>query len=298
MVAALTLNGITLPSRGLSERPVFVGDLADRGVVGDFDENFVARKREFPTKLVAQTAALAIAFRKLLEGDGQSWRYDANTFSFKGEGPSAGGVYTQSGAGGVLGGGKVNVGSGSFIPYSLASSLNVPSGWAGAKGWSLLVRKVLTIGDGGDGVTFQRFIATGAVTVTAGTANPAGVTQYKNGAAGSFSMGAWMTIDGAGDGVVKLHGLSNAGASAAYDYCDFAFLPFALDPTWIAGLDTFLQTNRYPRLKRGILSGSQIEDSGGVEVHARCSDLPRKVRAPGGVHDASFRELTVMFWEA
>lgn len=297
MTAALTCNGITIPlvKGSLEEVPEFPGEQAERGAAGDFDENLVTIKRGWTATVLPQTPAKALAMRSLLEGRGQSFTYDANTFSAKGEGPSAGGTYTQAGAGGFVGG-KVNVGSGSFIPYSLGNSLFGVVNWRGAKGWTLVARKVLTVGDGGDGVTYQRHIATGAVTVVqAAAANPAGVTQYKNGAAGSFAMGNWITVDGAGDGVVKLHGVSNAAANAAYDYDDFVFWPFVFDPTWVAGYDAYLTTNQHSPLKRVHLSGLHVEDAApGVLVHVRAKSIPRAVR----LGDPSWRSLKLQIWEA
>jgi hypothetical protein len=299
---SITVNGVTIPivKGSFKEVPEFIGELAERGAAGEFDENFVARKRKYTATVLAQDATKAVALRKLLEGDGQSWLYDSNTYSFKGEGPSAGGSYTQSGAGGSPSGGKVTVASGNTINYALATALGVPSGWAATKGWSLIVRKKLSVGDGGDGSTFFRHIALGAVAVVQGaSANPAGVTQYKSGAAGSFAMGNWITVDGAGDGVVKLHGKDNANVNAAYDYCDLAFLPFQLDSSWIAGLDTFLTTNRYPTLKRVMLSGAHIEDAApGILVHIRQVGASRTVRLRGTTIESNWRAQDIQIWEA
>lgn len=288
----LTFNGITLPTVAGSfrEAPEFIGD-DGRGQAGEHGENVVARKRAWTVTLVAQSQAVAVKMRRYLEGEGQSWRFDDNAYSFKGEGPKAGGSYTVSG-------GKVEVASTSFIEWALASALTRGLTWAPTQGWTLGCRKVLTAAEGGDDATFQRHIAIGTVAVTRGSsANPASVTQYLNGSAGNHAMGNW--IDVASDGDVGLHGYSNAGAGADYDYDDVWFLPFALESSWIAGLDAFLASaGAHSRLKRVVLAGDAIEDASGVEVYVRAVGIPRKRRVVAGTPSSNFYELDLRIREA
>lgn len=263
-MAYLTYNGITLPTLAGSFRETteHIGD-EGRGQAGEYGDNLVARKRTWACTLVAQTKATAVKMRRYLEGEGQAWRFDGTAYSFKGEGPKAGGSFSVAS-------GKVNVGSNSFIEFALANALTRGLTWAPTQGWTLGVRKVLTGGDGGDGSTYVRHIATGSVAVARGAAaNPVGVTQYKNGVAGNHSMGNW--IDVASDGDVGIYGKTNANGNAAYDYDDLWFLPFAVESSWVAGLDAFLAAaGAHSRLKRVVLAGDALEDAApGVEAYVR-----------------------------
>lgn len=297
-MANLTFNGITIPgaSESLKEAPDFVGDVNDRVASAEHVENYVARKRKWTCKVIAQTAAKSVAMRRYLEGEGQSWSFDSTMYSGKGEGPASGGGYTRSGTSGVHGG-KVNVSSGDVLEFALAYALGQPGGWVPTKGWTLMVWKQLSVGDGGDGSAYYHHIATGSVAVTRGSsANPASVTQYRNGVAGSYSMGNW--IDVASDGDVGIYGKSNANTSAAYDYDDLVFLPFVLDSSWVTGLYTYLASYAHPALKRVMLSGDQIEDAApGVEVHIRATEIPRKRRVFSGSSTSAARELQLTITE-
>ena len=287
----LTCNGITIPVefQAFAEAEEFAGDQLERTASAQLEGNWVARKRRWTARTPPQLPNIAKAMRALLEGQGQSWNFDVTTYSGLGEGPAAGGSYTQSGAGGKYGG-KVNVASANLIQWALANALGVPGGWTPTQGWTLGLWKVLTVGDGGDGATFHHHVATGSVAVTrAASANPAGVTQYKNGVAGSWSMGNWISVQTANVGI---YGYTNANAGAAYDYDDVFFLPFALPATWMPSLYTFLAANPYPSCPRVKIYGDGIEDpSPGVDCIVRVPRSVQRRQVQAGVAYTNMREL-------
>jgi hypothetical protein len=286
-VVALKTLGITIPGRLVSEDPEVVGDVDERDVVGGLSSDEIVRKRRWSIEIRAQDAATAIAMRKLLEGEFHAALMTANTYSARGEGPKAGGTYTYSATGGAFSGGKVNVASTSFIEYALASSIRRDGKtWAPTQGWTLSVRKKIA-------GNYVHYMATGIVPVTRGAAaNPPGVSQWENGAGGSFDIGHW--IDVATDGDVGVYGYDDTGAGAAFDYDDIVVWPFAMPAAWANPIhDNYLTDFSHPRDLTCVLAGDQIEDQdnaiGGVLCKARVRRIPRAKRS--GVPTA--RELVL-----
>lgn len=294
----VTINGVTVPVRRNSwpQKPLHVGAVRERGATGAFQETHVARKIEATgIKLVFQEPTTARAMRRFIDGEGFAARFDDHVYSFGGEGPKAGGTYTQSASGGKYGG-KVNVGAASYLEYALASVMKRGATWAPTQGWTVMVWKKLSVLDGGDASTYHDHIATGSVAVVGGaSANPAGVTQYKNGVAGNWSMGNW--IDVASDGDVGIYGRSNTNGPVAYDYDDLVVLPFAVPSSWIAGIAAFRAAQAWSRLPYVVCQGNVIEESAGLEARMIVTDeTPVNVRL-NGTHYNNALELTCSLWE-
>jgi hypothetical protein len=270
-----TAFGITLPfaRNEWRQTPVRLGVSNGRADSGQLVTAETARKREWEATTIVGAQDEREAIRRLLEGDGLHVEFnDASGFSWHGIGPSTATSVTYSVSGGKRSG-RVSVGAGGVLRYALANLMREPDGvaWAATKGWTVAVFKVLSVGDGGDGTTYVDHLATGSVAVVRGaSANPVGVTQYKSGVAGSWSMGNWLEVSAAGE--VAIHGYTNAGATGAYDFDELLVLPFALPSTvmatWAAALATFRSTTSMGRLPRVLLDGDCIPDAAPLAV--RC----------------------------
>ena len=293
-MAFLTACGVTIPVvvDSFDEMPEFVGDLHQRSSSGALGETDVARKRHWTGTVQMLQAGPAEVLRKLLEADGHAFSFASNTFSNKGVGPDVGGSFTQTGSGGPFSG-RITAASGNFWPVSLQTAMRVPGGWAPAtQGFTVLVWRFETTADDGNGGagTWVHYICTGNATMT-GIANPAGVSQFRNGIGGTFNAGAWLTVSGTG--AVRLNGKGAAtGTSVAKDYADLVVLPYAIDTATVAGLFSFHSSNPWPGPGRRVrLAGDAIPDVAGVDVMVKVTKLPQMNVRLGGAHRNNARRL-------
>ena len=280
----LTCNGITVATKSESfEEVADIAGLSDaRGTDGGLATSDTVRKREFSIETVTATQANAEQLRRILEGDGQAWPFNNTSLSAAGLGPQSG-TFTLSASGGKFAG-RCTVGSGSVFEVALARRMKQLSGvaWAATLGWTLMAWKKLTAPDGGDGTTFFHQLATGSVVVTRGaSANPASVTQYRNGVAGSYSMGNWIGVAADGDALISGH--SNAGAAAAYDYSDFVVLPYTVTAAQALALYNFTSSRAFPALPFVSLGGDALP----TPITARCRI--KKIAQRRLILDGAFR---------
>jgi hypothetical protein len=271
----LEVLGIAVPVRKNSwpGKPLFVGQDVTRALDAALCEGRRRRVREWSgVKMVFLEPETAHALRALLEGQFLAVSFDDGTHSFDGIEPAAGGSYTQSATDGKHGG-RLSVSSNNHIAYALEDELGVPGGWFPVKGWTVICWKRLTTTDDGIGGAgaYYHHIATGAVAVTQGaSANPADVTQYRNGVAGSYSMGNWLQVL---DGEVRLYGKDNDGTNNAKDYDELLVLPFALPAAvadaWAASIYAFMDAHAVGRAPFVKIAGDCIPDASPLEVRFR-----------------------------
>lgn len=295
----LSINGVPWPMAvdSVEESPDEVGEVYARSLGGTLLSTRISRKRKWTGKSSFHIASEAEAWRRFVEGEGQSWSFSGTggaAISSKGVGPASG-TFTTSGGGGVLGTGKVTPASGSYVGWELARRLGVPGGWTSAKGWTLLCWKQLSVADGGDGTTFVHHIISGAVGVSRGaSANPAGVSVWRNGVFGaSYGVGNWLSI-----GITTaLWGYSNANVAQAYAYSGVVVLPFVVPVAWVPFLYAFHAGSVWPSLPRVRLGGDVVEDSGGVDVVGRVTKLPQRSIVLAGVRQNNARILELELTE-
>lgn len=294
----LSINGVPWPMAvdSVKESPDEVGGVFTRSLGGALTSTRIGRKRKWSGKSSFHVASEAEAWRRFVEGDGQSWPFTFTAgaaISSKGVGPSAG-TFTTSGSGGVLGTGKVTPASGSYVGFQLARRLGVPGGWTATKGWTLLCWKQLSVADGGDGTTFHHHVISGAVGVTRGaSANPSGVSTWRNGVSGSYGVGNWLSIGT----TTALWGYSDAGAAAAYAYSGIVVLPFVVPVAWVPFLYAFHASTLWPSLPRVRLGGDVVEDAGGVDVCGRITELPQRSIVLAGQRRNNARTLDLELTE-
>lgn len=294
-----SINGVPWPMKAdsVEETPDEVGSVDDRSLGGTGLSTRIARKRRWKSTSSLHVASDGEAWRRLMEGEGQTWGFTGSggaPYSSKGLGPSAG-TYTTAASGGVLGTGKVTPGAGASIGFALARRLGVPGGWVATKGWTLLFFKKLAVADGGDGSTYYHHIVTGAVAVTRGaTANPAGVSTWRNGVLGSYGVGNWLSVGT----TTSWWGYSDAGAAAAYDYSNVVVLPFVVPTSWVPFLYAFHAANAWPSLPRVRLGGDVVEDVGGVDVLGKAPRIQQRALVLAGAARTNARVLDVELREA
>lgn len=296
-----TLHGITLPIARNEWRmtPVLVGSADARADSGELGGAETTLKREWSCSTIVDSQATQEVIRRLMEGDGIHVDFDdASGFTRTGIGPSSATSVTYSASGGKRGG-RASVGSTGALVYALAKKMRQRDGdWAPTKGWTVAVFKQLSLGDGGDGTTFFDHLATGNVAVVRGAAaNPAGVTQYRSGVAGSYGMGNWLSVSAAGE--VGIHGYTDSGGSLTYLYDELLVLPFALPTalmaTWAAALATFRASYACGALPRVKLDGDCIPDAQPLEVRIRQERQELEQMAFGGAwHNNSVRDEYVV----
>lgn len=229
-----TINGIDLDTRAASIRevPEYIGSVFERSINGNLIESRVAEKRRFTFETITKTPAEARAWAALLSGKHDRWTFPNHAYSAKGLGFEAGASFTQNAN-------DITIASAGSVQMAMAKRFGDTSrdGWAPTKGFTVYWYNI-----SGGGL---RFIATGDVAWSRGTANPSGVTQYWNGSSGSHSFGHQLAISAAG--VIALHGYALSGVADPVRLDDVVVLPFELpDSDWASDLDTFMQSNEWP----------------------------------------------------
>lgn len=279
-MALIEINGVEIDSFKDTARCEImdVGDVDDRGVTGREFDNTVGEKRRwrFDTPPMHWTEAELI--RKWITGRGHSWSFDGAKYSQTGVSNAIAGSFTQSSSSGKYGG-KLNVGSASQFGVELSNKMSVPgiAGWAPTNGWTLMAWSLRTIAaDGTPSDDWFDYLAHGAVTVTRGvSANPAGVTQYRNGAAGSFNMGNFtsMLVGTGNRAAITGHCQTALSTAGAKDYDDLVLLPFQVDPTWVADIAAFRAAQAWSPLPFVYLGGDIINNATPVQVKGRVKDI-------------------------
>lgn len=299
----LTVNGVTFPGEAdsFAESPEWIGDVTGRSQSGALVESRTTRKRRWAVRSVFLQAAEAEAWRLMLEGDGHYWRLATNAVSSKGLGASSGGTFSFATFTPPTGNTPcISVGAGSSVSWALGSVMGPR--WTPAAGFTLSVYRQDSTSSGDATSGFYRYLVTGSSAWALGTANPAGVTQYRDGTAGTYGVGEWLELTANGN--LSLHGKGNsAGASHAHSYAYLTALPFALPSGWVASLNAYTDARRLAGLPwisenpRVVLAGDAIPDTNGANVVARVQSLDQRNVVLGGAHRNNARVLTVEFIE-
>lgn len=298
MPQLVMINGVYWPMAvdTVEEEPEEIGAVRARSLNGIGVTTRVARKRMWRGRSSFHVAAEGEAWRRFVEGDAQSWRFDKAAISTKGLGPSSG-TFATALTDGVHGYGKVTPASSSWIGYTLARRLGVPGGWTAQKGWTLLLWKRLSPADGGDGTTYHHHVVAGAVNVNRGAAaNPPGVQQWRNGVVGNYGVGNWLSVGA----TTALWGFSDAGVGgAAFAYSGVVVLPFVVPASWVPGLFAFHTASSWPAIQRVRLGGDVVADAGGdVDAIGLVRRLPQRSIILDGQHRNNARVLEIELSEA
>lgn len=302
----LTVNGVTFPGEAdsFSETPEWIGDVTGRAQSGALVESRTTRKRRWNVRSVFLQASEAEAWRLFLEGNGHNWRLATGGVSSKGVGPQSGGTYTFSNFAPPTGSMScVTVGSNTAagsISWNLSTVMG--PGWTPSSGFTISVYRQDSSALGDTSSGYYRYLVTGSSAWSVGTANPSGLTQWRDGSTGSYGVGRWLELNSSG--VLALWGKGNsASANAAHNYAMLTALPFALPSSWQSSLVDYTDDRRAASLPwisenpRITLGGDAIPDADGATVVARVQSLDQRNVRLGGAHRNNARVLTVEFIE-
>jgi hypothetical protein len=300
----LQVNGVTVASAAGGVRESFddIGAGDADGIIGNVMRQRTRRRRTWTFRTPPMVASKALALDKLIEGFGMRWPRlyvdgTASAYSSTGVTYSVNsGTVTLTTTGGPtpvpL---RATIASGGYAGFRLQNRMGVHrfNGWNPAvDGFTIICWRYWTAAEGVV-AGWYRTIITGTTTFARGAAaNPVGVTQYRNGVAGSYNLGRCFGVDNASP-FVALHGYLNTNAASAVDFADVLFLPFALPSSWVSGIDTFMQSYPLSDLPMLWLSGDGIPDSSPVLVMGRVREM---LQAPGtleGVNAATHRMLEI-----
>jgi hypothetical protein len=276
-MAHTTINGIQVSSvaDGLREDPEWSGAVDERADDGSLFTSETTRKRRWQLQTTPMVAEEGEALRRLVEREGFAVGFDT-AFALKGLAPTPASSWTRQATGGRFGGGRAAVTSGGRLEYALGTKLIPGRTWSPTvDGWTIIVHKKLDTDEGGDGTSYVHHLATGKTTFARNAAvNPPGVTQYRRGLPGSWSMGRWLHVEADGD--VAVWGFDNANVAAAYDYDDLVVLPFAVTASWAAQLAAFGAAFAYPETPLLLLQGDAIPEPAGALVSGRVTSVQQR----------------------
>jgi hypothetical protein len=290
-MTALKLNGLPLriAYETWREEADEDGDLEGDSLGPGLAEARSTRKRRFSCMLLEQGlewddrsgVANDEELEKLIryiEGDGQSWRFDSTLHSLSGNGvtntASPGATLTKNAGGGKYGG-HLDIGAGGVFGVDMRNKLRSRGGWDPTKGWTLMCWRNFVAGESA-AAGYHHVILKGAVAFTRGASsgNPAGVTQYIDGVAGSHALGRCFSV-AVTDPYVGPWGYKTDNTTAAIDYDELVFLPYEIPTKWIGtvgteGMIEFHDNYPWPRLPRVVIAGDLLpSDPDGVQVTAR-----------------------------
>lgn len=229
----LTVNGIDTKAflEGVTKTRDVVGVGITRAQDGSARNNFNAKKWHVKGKTIPLSQADALFLQAMLDGKGDHWTFDADTYSDKGA--------SWSGAPTLPTG--VTLVTATPTPKRGAKCLQIDANASHsivfpleplADGWTFAVWFSLAA------ATFDRWIVTGSGTVASGGAVTA---AYKNGVAQSAVMPAWAAVDASAN-TLTLKG--QAGGTDSFD--DLVVIPEPLPSDLLSSLDTFYNSQAWP----------------------------------------------------
>lgn len=249
-MAFLRLNGIDVPiaiSGGFKQTPEILGS-RKRAFSGDLRETRRARKRSWSCQTTPITEATALPLIALIEGQGYSWRFDADTDEYggKGLGPASGSNYTLSTADGKFDG-HVSIAStaGHFIRFA--------AGFIGD--YTVFHWKDEDDAGDFDWTYHYTYLSDG--------------TKYRNGVAGAFNIDNWTTF---ASGNFDFEGKDTAGANAIARYDEIYIIPEKFTATQVSEWYTLNNTRQFPQLPAISLDGDCVPDTS-VNVIGEVTDI-------------------------
>lgn len=283
----------------VEEEPAFVDESTGRTVNGTHYDERTLRKRKWRFRTSFKTPAEAEALRRFAEGDGHLANFvEDDLYTSKGVAAEL-----LSDASITLTGGKhsarVSVVDGEYLGWVLANRMSQPDGnaWTATSGFTLMCwRKDPSFEALGDGATFHHYVVTGAVHHTRGaSADPAGFTQYRNGAAGSFGVGEWIAM--LAGGIVRLNGWANTGDAEPIEFSDVVILPFEIPASWVPQIYSYADAYAWPTLRQIAFGGNCIEDAAPAAARVRVTRLPQRGVVFEGTFESAARLLEFLVSE-
>lgn len=301
----LKLNGVTIPTVAGSVHEAFedIGSDDVDGIIGNVMRQRTRQRRVWTFQTPHMTATKALAMRRWVEGFGMRWPrlyQTGNVSAYSSTGVTtavSSGVRTLTATGGPsTTPERVTIASGGYEGFRLQSRMGVHrvAGWSpSVDGFTIICWRYWTTAEGVGANGWYRTIITGTTTFTRGTsANPASVTQYRNGASGSYNLGRCFNVATATP-YVSLHGYLNTNTAAAVDFSDVVFLPYEIPSSWVSEINTFQAAYPMSDLPRMWLTGDGIPDASPVSVVGRVRAMSQMPMVLEGAHAATNRTLEI-----
>lgn len=210
-MAGLKLCGVAVPITEASRSDYFAEDRA-RAFDGTPRAVVRARKRELQLRAGVKSANWTDALRRLVNGEGHAWSFDADLYSSKGLGHSAGSAS-------IIGGGGKYV-SGIDVAASVAFPISASAGTVLA--WKRL----------GDASTWEHFIRIGSSTYKNGVLATSEDMSWLN-TSGVLELKAWAPIAWTASAPRSLGALTRPTTANGRTYrCTTAGTTGATEPTW------------------------------------------------------------------
>jgi hypothetical protein len=196
--------------------------------------------------------------------------------------------------------------SGNFVTFIAVDKMRVRRGYQlGSKnGWTMGFKRTFIAGET-QAAGVHWCVATGDSTASYNqgvSANPAGVTQYVDGAAASFNVGNLTQVSGSTSNF-RVYGKKTDNTNSAITYSDLFFLPYQLPSNFVSQIWTNLINAgiAFPSLPRQKLTGQWLtNEDNTIEVIARVNNIRQRVGFLKGdsVQSNDLRELDFTFIEA
>ena len=303
------LNGITIPTfkDTVAEEIVFSGDILARAISGALIESRTSRKRQWNFITPPMRSADANRYRMWIEGVGLGWNFNSvdgtnrQAYSRSGQGCSFALVGAVSPTFIKYGANAIKVGASEAFGFLYQNRITGMPNWAPTSGWTMAFWSYRTVALDGVGVDgYYHYVLVGTVSHTASaSANPASVTQYRNGVAGVYNAGRLINVTVAND--VSLCGNNQTAglAGAAKDYDDWTFLPFAIPAAWVTELYNFALVSEMGEVPVLKASGDFIPDTSPVEVIGRVRTIQNINARLGGASgvEPNVKQLSVTLFE-
>lgn len=285
MADFVKVEGVTLPLRvgSFTDAREYLG-VSRRSTSGQLFDVINSEHMAAEGTIRPVDQATGKALRRYLNGDGESWLFDAaSVYGSRGSAPNAGGSYTAYSTGGVFNLGRVNVASGNYI--------ELPGDFSGD--WTIDLWKYETIAnEGAASDAFYRYTVRGNATTVTTT------EQIRNAVSGSHNAASWITVPTTS--AVRIYGkagyVSGGGASVARNYSMITLRAYHVTSAMAVAMHGF-NAQLIAGLPHLFVDGEAIDD-GPIECVCRARSVTHHARGIIDVGwDKSAREIAVSIRE-
>lgn len=258
-MAYLKINGIDVRIDKESVKLVFdeVGGKTERSAIGAPIASRNAKLRRWSMSTSFDTLAEIERLQKLIDGFGLAWSFDDSTkISSTGATPAT--AVSLSSVTGKYGNG-VRIASASNFGVNPQYRVGVhkAGGWVPSMGWTLMCWRWFTAAEA-PSAGWYHVILTGSTTFNrAASANPSGVTQYRNGVAGSYDLGNAFSVRTSSP-YCGPYGYLTTNVANLVDVDDLVFLPYEITATWASAFYTLCSTRAWPKMPLVDVDGTML----------------------------------------
>lgn len=309
---AITINGVSIPIKGdsFAEQRAVIGDTFTRSVGGAMFSSFVARRRTFTFSTPPLESLTAEKYARLIEGVSQVWNFNSTSqigflsgsgvTNFLASGSAT--LVSSPTRGAAIAFSSLQLAASAGFRFLLSNKFGIQGGFTTTgstpTGWTIMFWKNATTGaDGVPSNGWYHYIASGTGSVTRGaSANPAGVTQWRNGVSGSFGMGNMIEVSGSSTtGIWSYGATSGTGATSQFD--DLVVWPFTLPTSWASGIYSYALGTSFAAAPVVDVSGDHLDGST-IKCFGRVEEVSHiNATLPGSTSKPNVKVLNVTLEE-